>query len=234
MHDISKESNLLDCIKNLSSLEATPSFWLGMQPYDEIWKLQRELHKSVIEKEVNDVILLLEHPHVYTLGKNANNNHLLPSYPKNAKVIDIDRGGDITYHGPGQLVGYPIISLKNYKKSISWYIKTLEDIVITTLKDIEIEAHRRDGLTGVWVDDEKICAFGVRMAKWTTMHGFALNLDPDMTFFDGIIPCGIFEYGVTSIQQLSSIDLTIKELAEKVSNNCNQYFNKNILNENFA
>ena len=234
MHDISKEPNLLDCIKNLSSLEAIPSFWLGMQPYDKTWKLQRELHKSVIKKEISDVILLLEHPHVYTLGKNANNNHLLPSYPKNAEVIDIDRGGDITYHGPGQLVGYPIISLKNYKKSISWYMKTLEDIVITTLKDIEIGAYRRDGLTGVWVDDEKICAFGVRMAKWTTMHGFALNLDPDMTFFDGIIPCGIFEYGVTSIQQLSPVDLTIKELADKVSNNCNQYFTKNILNENFA
>ena len=153
---------------------------------------------------------------------------------KNVDVIDIDRGGDITYHGPGQLVGYPIVNLKNYRKSVSWYMHTLEEIIIFTLKDIRITAYRRDKLTGVWVEDEKICAFGVRMARWTTMHGFALNLNPDMTFFDGIIPCGIFEYGVTSIEELSRIDLSIEKLASEVSNNCNQYFNKNVLNQNFA
>ena len=153
---------------------------------------------------------------------------------KDGEVIDIDRGGDITYHGPGQLVGYPIVNLKDYKKSVSWYMHTLEDIIISTLRELEIVASRRDKLTGVWVEDEKICAFGVRMAKWTTMHGFALNLNPDMTFYNGIIPCGIFEYGVTSIEELSDTNLSIKQLAEKVSNNCNQYFIKNILNENFA
>ena len=178
--------------------------------------------------------MLLEHPHIYTLGKNANNNHLLPSYPKNAKVLNIDRGGDITYHGPGQLVGYPIINLKNYRKSVSWYMRILEDIIIATLEDMKISSSRREKLTGVWVEDEKICAFGVRMAKWTTMHGFALNLNPDMTFFNGIIPCGIFEYGVTSIEELSDIDLSIEDLARKVSNHCSKYFNKTVLTENFA
>jgi len=234
MHDISNELNLLDYIKEHSSKGNVSSFWLGMQPYNQIWKLQKDIHKNIVENYIGDVVLLLEHPHVYTLGKNANNNHLLPSYPKNAEVIDIDRGGDITYHGPGQLVGYPIINLKNYKKSVSWYMRTLEDIIIRTLKDIDINSSRREKLTGVWIGDEKICAFGVRMAKWTTMHGFALNFNPDMTFFDGIIPCGIFEYGVTSIAELSNLDLSIEDLAEKVSNNCSEYFNKKVLNESFA
>ena len=234
MYDISKESNLLNCIKEYSSKGSITAFWLGIQPYDKAWQLQKDMHKDISEGMIGDIVLLLEHPHIYTLGKNANNNHLLPSYPKNAEVIDIDRGGDITYHGPGQLVGYPIINLKNYKKSVSWYMRTLEDIIIATLDDIKISSCRREKLTGVWVEDEKICAFGVRMAKWTTMHGFALNLNPDMTFFNGIIPCGIFEYGVTSIKELSDIDLSIKDLAKKVSNNCNKYFNRTVLAESFA
>ena len=111
---------------------------------------------------------------------------------------------------------------------------TLENIIISTLKDIGIESDRRNKLTGVWVEDEKICAFGVRMAKWTTMHGFALNLNPDMTFFNGIIPCGIFEHGVTSIKELLDTDLSIKELANMISDNCDKYFVNNVLNENFA
>ena len=236
MYDISKESNLLGCIQEYSSKqkEDIVTFWLGLQPYDKIWQLQKDIHKNISEGINGDIVLLLEHPHIYTLGKNANNNHLLPSYPKNAEVIDIDRGGDITYHGPGQLVGYPIINLKNYKKSVSWYMRTLEDIIIATLDEMDITSRRREKLTGVWVEDEKICAFGVRMAKWTTMHGFALNLNPDMTFFNGIIPCGIFEYGVTSIEELSDIDLSIKDLAKKVSNHCNKYLNKTVLAESFA
>jgi len=234
MRDISKELNLLDCIKEYSCKDSITAFWLGMQPYDKVWQLQKDIHKDISEGINGDIVLLLEHPHIYTLGKNANNDHLLPSYPKNAKVIDIDRGGDITYHGPGQLVGYPIINLKNYKKSVSWYMRTLEEIIIATLDDMNIDSSSGEKLTGVWVGDEKICAFGVRMAKWTTMHGFALNLNPDMTFFNGIIPCGIFEYGVTSIEELSDIDLSIEDLARKVSNHCSKYFNKTVLTENFA
>ena len=233
IYDISKEINLLDSIRKHSSMDSFSAFWLGTQPYNEIWKLQQKLHNEIVDKFIGDVVLLLEHPHVYTLGKNANSNHLLPSYPKDADVIAIDRGGDITYHGPGQLVGYPIINLKNYKKSISWYMRTLEEIIICTLKDIGIVSSRRERLPGVWVDDEKICAFGVRMAKWVTMHGFALNLNPDLTFFDGIIPCGIFECGVTSIEELLDIDLSIQDLAYKVSNNCVNCFN-NVLTEDFV
>ena len=224
MHDISKQSNLLKCIKNSSLPDTLSSFWIGRQPYNNIWELQRNLHHSISNETIGDVILLLEHPHVYTLGKNADNNHLLPSYPKVADVIDIDRGGDITYHGPGQLVGYPLINLKHYRKSVSWYMNILEEIIITSLADIGINSNKRDNLTGVWVEDEKICAFGVRMAKWTTMHGFALNLNPDMNFFNGIIPCGIFEYGVTSVKELINKEMSVYELANIVSENCNKYF----------
>ena len=227
MKDISKDSNLLTSILNSSPIDTLSVFWLGMQPYNKIWELQRSLHDSISNQKTGDIMLLLEHPHIYTLGKNADKNHLLPSYPKIAEVINIDRGGDITYHGPGQLVGYPIVNLKNYKKSVSWYMNTLEEMIIKVLFDINIKSKQRDGLTGIWVEDEKICAFGVRMAKWTTMHGFAININPDMNFFNGIIPCGIFEYGVTSIKELLDSDLSTYELASRVSANCNKYFIKN-------
>ena len=225
--DISQKPNLLEEIVNSCSLNTLSFFWIGMQSYNKIWELQKNLHDKVSKEEIGDLVLLLEHPHVYTLGKNANKNHLLPSYPKDAEVVDIDRGGDITYHGPGQLVGYPIINLKHYKKSVSWYMSTLEDVIISVLSDIGINSNKSDGLTGVWVEDEKICAFGVRMARWTTMHGFALNLNPDMNFFNGIIPCGIFEHGVTSIKELIETDLSMYDLSEMVSKECEQYFINN-------
>jgi len=232
MHDISTESNLLESIKDYAPSGDISSFWLGNQPYKEMWLLQQNLHNLICDNALGDVVLFLEHPHVYTFGKNANKNHLLPSYPKTAEVVNIDRGGDITYHGPGQLVGYPIINLKNYIKSVSWYMNTLENIIIDILSDIGIKSTRKEKLTGVWVEDEKICAFGVRMAKWTTMHGFALNLKPDMTFFNGIIPCGIFEHGVTSIDEVLGVDLSIIDLANKISVKCNSYFTSNILIKN--
>ena len=117
-------------------------------------------------------------------------------------MVQIDRGGEVTYHGPGQLVCYPIIDLHDYKLSISWYMRTLEIIVMEYLQQLGINPSRKEGMTGVWVEDEKICAMGVRLAKWVTMHGFALNINPDMTYFDKMIPCGIFEYGVTSLREL--------------------------------
>ena len=177
-------------------------FWLGQQSYHPIWSLQKLLHAKRVSSEIHDVVLLLEHYHVYTLGKNADRNHLLDSKPNNADVIQIDRGGEVTYHGPGQLVCYPIIDLHNYQMSVSWYMRTLENIVISCMQEFGIKSNQKNGLTGVWVDDDKICSMGVRLSKWVTMHGFALNLNPDMTYFDGMIPCGIFEYGVTSFNDL--------------------------------
>ena len=127
---------------------------------------------------------------------------MLQSAPSDAKVFHIERGGDITYHGPGQIVVYPILDLNRYKKSISWYMRTLEKVIIATLSDFGIDANIKKGLTGVWVADEKIGAQGVRISRWVTMHGFALNVNTDLKYFSGIIPCGIFEYGVTSMEKI--------------------------------
>ncbi|MDB3868672.1 lipoyl(octanoyl) transferase LipB [Candidatus Marinimicrobia bacterium] len=215
MIDLSKSSSLLSDIQRNSN-DKLNYFWLGIQKYEPIWILQKRIHSLRKRGEISDVFLLLEHDHVYTFGKNANHNHLLPTYPEEAEVIQIDRGGDITYHGPGQLVGYPLIDLHGYKKSISWYMRTLEGVIIDTLKKIEILADRKEGLTGVWVDDEKICAMGVRLSRWVTMHGFALNFNPEMRFFDGMIPCGIFEHGITSIKKCTDLDLSLKGVAEIV------------------
>ena len=175
---------------------------LGHMDYQSAWDYQKDYHQKVLMGKEPDTLLLVEHEPVYTLGKNADENHLLQSAPKNTKVFNIERGGDITYHGPGQVVGYPILDLHHYQKSVSWYMRSLEEIIIQVLKVYGIDAGVKDGLTGVWVGDEKIGAQGVRISRWVTMHGFALNVNTDLHYYDGIIPCGIFEYGVTSMEKI--------------------------------
>ena len=175
---------------------------LGMQAYKKSWIFQKSLLKKRSNNEINDTLIFVEHEPVYTLGKNANENHILQNYPEEIKTFHIERGGDVTYHGPGQLVGYPILDLREYKKSISWYMRTLEQIIIDTLSEFNIQADRKNGLTGVWYKNEKIAALGVRVSKWITMHGFSLNINPDLNYYKSIIPCGIFEYGVTSMSKI--------------------------------
>ena len=175
---------------------------LGIRSYQEVWDLQKDFQKKRIEKRLDDTLILVEHEPVYTLGKNANKNHLLQSRDRSVNVFDIERGGDITFHGPGQLVGYPIIDLSYYKRSVSWYMRRLEQLTIDVLKEFGISASRIKGLTGVWVGEEKIAAQGVRISRWVTMHGFSLNVNPDLSFYDGIIPCGIFDHGITSMEEL--------------------------------
>ena len=175
---------------------------LGNSSYKRTWELQKELQLQRIENKIDDTLLLVEHEPVYTFGKNSDENHLLQNYPENVKLFHIERGGDITFHGPGQIVGYPIIDLHNYKMSISWYMHTLEEVIIRSLDKFGISADRKDGLTGVWVEDEKIAALGVRISRWVTMHGFALNVNTDLTYYDSIIPCGIFDYGITSLEHI--------------------------------
>ncbi len=208
---------LFNFIKDNSSNKLN-SFWLGKIEYKSAWDLQKKIHRYVSVNKMNSIILYLEHDAVYTFGKNADKNHLLPSYPKDAKVIQIDRGGDVTYHGPGQLVVYPIINLNHFKKSISWYIRSLEKVIIQFLNKNKISSKRIKGLTGVWVNNEKICAMGVRLSKWTSMHGFALNINPEMKYFDGMIPCGIFEYGITSLTDLLSEEFKVDDIARQVDN----------------
>ena len=175
---------------------------IGQKSYKAVWDLQKEMQQQRIKGEIDDTLILVEHDPVYTLGKNANEDHLLQSRDESIDVFNIERGGDITFHGPGQLVVYPILDLSNYKKSVSWYMRTLEQVLIDTLIEFKIIAQRNEGLTGVWVGDEKIAALGVRISRWVTMHGFSLNVNPDLSFYDGIIPCGIFDHGVTSMEQL--------------------------------
>ena len=184
---------------------------LGMQAYKESWIFQKELLNKRSNNEINDTLIFVEHEPVYTLGKNADENHILQNYPENVQKFHIERGGDVTFHGPGQLVGYPILDLRNYKKSISWYMRSLEEVIIDTLLEFNIKAVRKDRLTGVWYKDEKIAALGVRVSKWITMHGFSLNINPDLNYYKSIIPCGIFEYGVTSMSKIldKNIDLEL-------------------------
>jgi lipoate-protein ligase B len=172
---------------------------LGKLLYKKTWNYQKELLKKRSNNEINDTLILVEHEPVFTLGKNADENHILQNCPDNIKTYHIERGGDVTYHGPGQLVGYPILDLRNYKKSISWYMRSLEQVIIDTLFDYNISANRKKGLTGVWCNNEKIAALGVRVSRWITMHGFSLNIDPNLNHYKNIIPCGIFEHGVTSM-----------------------------------
>lgn len=199
---------------------------IGRKSYKAVWDLQKEMQQQRIKGDIEDTLILVEHDPVYTLGKNANEDHLLQSRDQSVDVFNIERGGDITFHGPGQLVGYPILDLSNYKKSVSWYMRTLEQVLIDTLIEFKIIAQRNDGLTGVWVGDEKIAALGVRISRWVTMHGFALNVNPDLSFYDGIIPCGIFEHGVTSMEQLLGETQNNDNVKNMVIKKFNKYFIK--------
>jgi len=195
---------------------------LGHRPYQEVWDLQKEMQKQRIRGEIDDNLILVEHEPVYTLGKNADENHLLQNRDESVDVFNIERGGDITFHGPGQLVGYPILDLSNYRKSVNWYMRTLEQLTIDVLATFGISAKRIEGLTGVWVGDEKIAAQGVRISRWVTMHGFSLNVNPDLTFYNGIIPCGIFDHGVTSMKKLLAKKqnmTSVKDMVIKTFNN---------------
>jgi lipoate-protein ligase B len=177
---------------------------LDQVDYDDALELQKELETKRKEGSIPDTLVLLEHPPVYTLGRSTNPDNLLLSREdlekRGIKVREIRRGGDITYHGPGQLVGYPIFDLKQYKKDVHWYLRTLERVLINTLKEYGLECYTISGMTGVWCDGAKIAAIGVGISRWVTSHGFALNVNTDLGYFGGIIPCGIQNKPVTSIQ----------------------------------
>ena len=195
---------------------------LGSENFEDVWNMQKTLQKQRINDEIQDTLLLVEHEPVYTLGKNANQNHLLQSRNRTIKIYNTDRGGDITFHGPGQLVGYPILDLNNYIKSVSWYMRNLEELIIKVIGEFGIIGNRIEGLTGVWVNNQKIGAQGVRISRWVTMHGFSINVSPDLSFYDGIIPCGIFNYGVTSMKEL----LNKKPNIDEVKNTTVEIFNQ--------
>ena len=196
--------------------------------YKQTWELQKKIFSLVEEKSIADVLILNEHKHVYTIGKNGDDNHLLASEEElkinGVDVFHIDRGGDITYHGPGQLVGYPILNLENYYCDIHRYLRDLEEVLILTLQDFGIIGTRNNDFTGVWVGENKIAAIGVKVSKWITMHGFAFNVNTDLRYFDRIIPCGIFHKGVTSLEKLLGKKIAMNEVEESVIKNFEKVF----------
>lgn len=199
---------------------------LGTKDYKDTWDYQETLFRSIVDAKIKNRreeanlktenhFLFVEHPHVYTLGKSGDFSNLLLNEEqlkkKNAKFYKINRGGDITYHGPGQVVGYPILDLENFFTDIHKYLRLLEEMIILTLAEYNLKAMRSDGETGVWLDvgtpfARKICAMGVRASRWVTMHGFALNVNVNLGYFDNIIPCGIRGKAVTSLNVELGID----------------------------
>ncbi|WP_028295266.1 lipoyl(octanoyl) transferase LipB [Olivibacter sitiensis] len=208
----------------------------GQVDYQEAWDRQEELFNSIVQRKVDNrtkgediptenYLIFVEHPHVYTLGKSGKPEHLLLDdealEEKHATYYKINRGGDITYHGPGQLVGYPILDLDNFFTDIHKYLRYIEEAVILTLKDYGIEAGRYPGYTGVWLDADKpnarkICAIGVRSSRWVTMHGFAFNLNTQLDYFANIVPCGIADKAVTSLQKELGYDVDMLNVKEKL------------------
>jgi lipoate-protein ligase B len=190
---------------------------LGRTKYAEAWDIQKRVFAARSEGTIGDVLLLTEHEPVYTLGKGANENHVLANaaelQSRNIDLHRIDRGGDVTFHGPGQLVGYPILDLNGYYLDVHRYLRDLEQVLIGTLGEYHIPAERSEGYTGVWTGGEKIAAIGVKMQRWITMHGFALNVSTDLSYFDRIIPCGIFHKGVTSMEQTAGAPMRMDEVA---------------------
>lgn len=171
--------------------------------------------------EIPDTLLLTEHPPVYTLGTGADPHHLLADAEElrsmGADVVHVDRGGDITFHGPGQLVGYPIIDLSDHGRDLARYLRMLEEVIMHVLLRSGIQCSRLPGYTGVWTGGEKICAIGIKASRWITMHGFALNVNTNLAFFNRIIPCGIFERGVTSMQELLGLAQDMGSIEEMVA-----------------
>ena len=192
----------------------------GCLDYQAAWDLQKELFERRLAGDIEDTLLLTEHPHTYTLGKSGQEENLLADEfalkRQGIEVFRIDRGGDITYHGPGQIVGYPILDLHQHYLDVHRFLRDLEEVIIQTLSDYKIAASRVEGLTGVWVDGAKVAAIGVKVTRWITMHGFAFNVNTDLSYFGNIVPCGITDKPVTSMEKLFGRKLDHQEVQEKV------------------
>lgn len=209
---------------------------LGTADYGVAWDLQKKLFSERQQGLISDQLILCEHPPTYTIGRDgvttASEHLLLNREQLNARgisVYEIDRGGDITYHGPGQLVGYPILDLNGYYRDAHRYLRDLEEIIIRTLAGFDIHSRRFPPHTGVWVDSkngpEKICAIGVKISRWITMHGFALNVNTDLSYFGGIVPCGIREFGVTSIAKQKNQFISMSDVEQQLIPHFSAVFN---------
>lgn len=208
---------------------------LGFIEYKKAWDLQKNIFNLRNEGSVTDILFLLEHPNTYTLGKTADKQHLISNedYLEKNKfsVFEIDRGGDITYHGPGQIVGYPIINLTDWKQDTHKYLRALEEVIINTCNELGITAERNQKYTGVWVNDKKIAAIGIKVSRWITMHGFAFNINTDLSFFGGIIPCGITDKEVTSLKNELGKEQDISLVKSLLVKNFKSVFDYDDVNE---
>jgi lipoyl(octanoyl) transferase len=211
---------------------------LGLVDYAAALESQRERVAQRKAGTIPDTLLLLEHPHVYTLGRNARRENLLVSVEwlaaRGAQVFETDRGGDVTYHGPGQLVGYPIFDLSEHRRDISWYMRSLEEVFIRTARDYGIDAARSPGAPGVWVGNDKLVAMGVHLSRWVTSHGFALNVNTDLSYFEWIVPCGLRDRGVTSLAKLIGRPIEIEDVAERVVEHFGVVFGLDVLESQHA
>jgi lipoyl(octanoyl) transferase len=239
---------------------------LGLVDYKATWDYQEELLNNIVQQKIKarqtsnlssaasskddithptpNYLLFCEHPHVYTLGKSGSEDSLLIDEKKldenQVTFYRINRGGDITYHGPGQIVGYPILNLDYFFNDIHKYLRYLEEAIIRMLAEYNITGSRIDKLTGVWLDAEdkirarKICAFGVRCSRWVTMHGFALNVNTDLKYFNHIVPCGISDKGVTSMKQELGKEIDMEDVKEKIRKHFAEIFNCTLIEEKEA
>jgi lipoate-protein ligase B len=207
-------------------------YWDKPIGYTEAYNIQRVFWNQNLATESPDTLLLLQHSPTFTIGRSGKLENLLLSSDELAKIgaqfFFTDRGGDITYHGPGQLVAYPIIDLRRRGKDVHGYVRDLEEVIIRTLADFSIEAYRDEKNVGVWVDNEKIAAIGVRISKWVTMHGLALNIDPSLDYFSCINPCGIVEKRVTSMVKVLSRNVSVEEVAGSLTDNFCRVFTTHI------
>ena len=224
---------------------------LGSKAYKETWDYQEDLLKentlikaayrnreeAILPTEIPTIhhLLFVEHNPVYTLGKSGNTGNILLTETeraeRNIEYFHINRGGDITFHGPGQLVGYPILDLEKFKTDLGWYLRSLEQIIIDTLYEYGVQGDRSIGETGVWLEpgikgkERKICAMGIKCSRWITMHGFAFNVNTDLSYFEGIVPCGIQNKSVTSLEKELGYQVPMEEIKAKLKNNFQKVFN---------
>ncbi|MEN3333486.1 MAG: lipoyl(octanoyl) transferase [Blastocatellia bacterium] len=204
--------------------------WLGRTTYTDGLRLQERAVERLRAGEGNEQLLLLEHPHVFTLGRGGDKANILADEKQlqshAIEVYETGRGGDVTYHGPGQLVGYPLINLKPDRCDVHRYVRDIEEVLIRAIGDYGIKGERLAGLTGVWIGNEKVAAIGVRIARWITSHGFALNVNTDLQYFQMIVPCGITDKGVTSLARLTGRALDLREVATVVTHHFAEVFER--------
>ena len=225
---------------------------IGKSSFSDAWEYQEDIFKKIIDQkiknrsnenkmETNNFLIITEHEPVYTIGKSGDISNLLLNddemKTQGIEFYKINRGGDITYHGPGQIMGYPIIDLDNFFTDINLYLRKLEEVIINTLESYDLEGFTIKGETGVWVKDnnglsKKVCAFGIRASRWVTMHGFSFNVNPELNYFKNIIPCGITDKGVTSVSELKNRNIEMNEIKQILYKNFAESFSAKLVFEN--